>query len=87
MIVIYLNGTPRSISVGYNYDDLLGKKYEDVVELLEQRGFKNIETIEDGWNLFHKADTVKNITINGESKFTKDLVYLQDAIIKIYYYE
>ena len=86
-IVIYVNGTPKSIKVGYNSAALIGRNYKDVEDLLEQQGFKNIETIEDGWNLFHKSETIKSITINGASEFVADSVYLQDAIIKIYYYK
>ena len=42
-IIIYINGTPQKISVGYNQEDIIGQKFQDITEKLKARGFKIIK--------------------------------------------
>ncbi len=58
------------ISAG-DVDDYIGQNYKAVVEQFEEMGFKNIVTVDlkDSGITFWKDETVKSISINGDSDF------------------
>ena len=77
------------VKVSASSKELKGENYEDVIERLEDMGFYNIETeaLEDlvvGW--FDKENAVKEITIDGDSKFSEGDWFDEDADIKITYH-
>lgn len=78
---------PSAIKVGYSDDDLKGQHYQDVIELLEAKGFTNIEAREDGWNLFKDDGAVKKITIDGKDNFSSSSKFPPSVKIIIFYYE
>ncbi len=78
---------PDTIKVGVSHEDLIGQQYEDVIEILKENGFRNIEAQEDGWNLFKKSGTVKRLTINGKEYFSASDEFKENVKIIIYYYE
>ena len=78
---------PSAIKVGYSASELEGQHYQDVVKLLESKGFTNIEAREDGWNLFKKEGTVKKITIDGKDSFYDSSRFPPSVIIIIFYYK
>ena len=61
------------ISVGSS-DDYVGEKYEAVVEQFEALGFTNITTVDldDAGLAFWKADTVKSVSIGGDTSISSD---------------
>ena len=85
-VVIYYASEPISIQMELVYDDLIGQDYNDVVDLLESKGFANITTRKDNWNLFKKSETVKAILINGVEGFEPTDTYLESDKITIVYW-
>ena len=85
LVVISYVGNPLMISVGYDYLELIGLPYFEVAEKIEESGFGNIEYKSEPWNPDIESQTVVGITINGESNFTANSTYLQDAKIIIKY--
>ena len=86
-VVIYYISEPKTIQMNTSYDDLLGQDYRDVKDMLEAKGFSNIECREDGWNLFHKSETVKRIMFNGEEGFFYTDEFKENVKIVILYYK
>ena len=80
------NSDPDAIRIGISYEDLEGMHYSEVVELLEDKGFTNITTTDDGWNLFQKSGTVKSVSIDGCSEFYGFSKFLPEDLVIIYYY-
>ncbi len=74
------------IKIGLSDEEIQGQYYEDIVELLEEKGFVNIEAREDGWSLFHKSGTIKTITIDGKEDFSSHSEFSENAKIVILYY-
>ena len=76
------------VKIGTYYSDFEGEKYQAVVKELEARGFTNIETVDlddAGW-FTNKADTIKSISINGNTQFnSSDYFYLTDKIVITYH--
>ena len=87
IIEVTFNSYYIPIAVGYSYDDFEGMQYLDAKALLEEKGFTNIKTQEDGWNLFKKTGEVKSITIKGNNEFLSLDKFLKDDEIIIYYYK
>ena len=83
----WFENNPDAIRIGVSSDDIKGQKYEDIIEVLEGKGFTNIEARSDGWNLFKKSGTIKSITIDGVEEFSKSAKFDKDAKILILYYE
>ena len=77
---------PDEIKVGISSKEAKGQYYTDIVELFEKQGFVNVEARPDGRNLFHKSDTVKEITIDGEDDFSADDKFNKNAKVIIFYY-
>ncbi len=75
-----------TIKIGISAEDCEGQYYEDIIDLLENKGFSNIEAREDGRNIFHKSDTVKSIIIDGKDDFSSFSKFSKDAKIIILYY-
>ena len=77
------------VKVSASSKELKGENYEDVIERLEDMGFYNIEAealgdLVVGW--FDKENAVKEITIDGDSKFSEGAWFDEDADIKITYH-
>jgi len=85
----YFDNHDGEIKVSASSNELKGENYENVIERLEDMGFYNIETealgdLVVGW--FDKENAVKEITIDGDSKFSEGDWFDQDADIKITYH-
>ena len=78
---------PNVIEIGISNDNLDGQYYEDVIELLEGKGFTNIEVREENWSLFHKSGTVKSVIIDGKDEYYSSSKFSKDAKIIIFYYK
>ena len=86
-ILIYYCSDPQLLEIGFDHDDLIGQEYSYVLELLSDKGFSDVQSQEDGWNLFHKSKTVKKILVNGEEGFSKEDKFYENANIVILYYK
>ena len=84
-ILIHFCSEPKSIEIAISYEDLLGEKYFDVVDIFESMGFKNIETREEN-NIFKKNETVKKILFDGIEGFDTSAEYKENVKIVIVYY-
>ena len=78
---------PNAIPIGISYEEVEGQHYQDVIELLEENGFSNVEAREDDWHLFHKSGTVKSVTVNGKSTFFAFSKFSKNAKIIVFYYK
>ena len=74
------------ITIGLVYEDLLGLNYLDVLQMLENKGFCNITCRDDGWNLFHRSESVKSILIEGTEGFEENDAFYENVNIVILYY-
>ncbi len=81
------NPDPNTIKIGVSHEDCEGQYYKDIVNLLESKGFTNIEAREDGWNLLHKSETVKKVTIDGKESFAANSRFPKDVKVIIFYYK
>ena len=86
-IVLTYYAGPKQISLGISSKEIEGQPYQDIIKILEDKGFVYIEAREDGWHIFHKAGTVKSISINGIGEFEAERTFGQDARIIILYYK
>ncbi len=84
--IIKNNQDPNLIRIGISSENIKGEYYYDIEELLQEKGFINIETRADGKKLFQKNDTIKSISINGMKSFSKLKKFPKDAQIIILYY-
>lgn len=75
-------GIPRSSS------DYKRMNYEDVVHELIDTGFIRVHYAETGnkSNMFHRANTVQRVSIDGETEFDEGDQYSKVAKIVVYYY-
>lgn len=83
----WFDSNPDAIKVGISSDDIKGQYYSDIVEVLEGKGFKNIEAREDGWHLFKDSGTIKSITIDGDDDFSSSTKFDKNAKVVILYYK
>ena len=83
----WFDSNPDAIKVGISSDDIKGQYYLDIVEVLEGKGFINIEAREDGWHLFKDSGTIKSITIDGDDDFSSSTKFDKNAKVVILYYE
>ena len=61
--------------------------YVEVVDDLENAGFKNITTVDlDDASLFQKEDTVSKVTINGQDSFSKNQEFPENSEVIVYYH-
>ena len=65
-----------------------GKKYQGIIEQLEESGFVNIKTIDmDDAGLFtNKSDTIESVTIDGDSSFSSSDYFDPNSKIIISYH-
>lgn len=82
-----LNTNSDAIKIGISHKEIEGQYYEDIIELLEDKGFTNIDAREDNWSLIHKSGAVKSITIDGKDEFYSFSKFSEDANIIILYYK
>lgn len=63
-----------------------GKNYEEIVKLFEEAGFTNVKTekVKKGW--FDKEGAVKEVSINGITKFNDTASFKRNSEIIIKYY-
>ena len=76
-----------AIRVGYSDEDLEGQDYRDVVELLEKKGFTNIEARSIGSGWFVDDGEVDSVMIDGDDSFHSFERFSKDAKIIVFYYE
>ena len=82
-IVITYNTSPKSIRIGTNSEGFEGENYQMVLEALKQLGFVDIETNGTTWDYRIDSNVVTAISINGETSFSLNDSFLQDAKIII----
>ena len=77
---------PEAIKMGINSQTLLTMDYQDVEEVLREKGFTNIR-MEDSkaWFLVESGD-VWQVSIDGMKNFAKFSKFSKDDLIIIYYY-
>lgn len=78
----------KEISITFSDDDLEGKDYNVVLEMLKEAGFTNIELKSKELvyeNLYFDGE-VDYVSINGERYYSKNEKFLKDCKIIIYYY-
>lgn len=84
-ISIYVN----SIPVGTSSNDFIGQDYKTVVDKLEKQGYRYVLTNED-YDLtvedISKEGTVKKVSIDNNSHFSKRKRYREDANIVVVYH-
>ena len=79
----------QNISVSVDARDLKGKNYLDVVSILENMGFTNVQVVEQKdvtIGLIYNVGDVKSVSINGEEKFSAGDEYLSDSVIVVTYH-
>ena len=81
------NLDPSAIRLGVSYEDFEGMQCSDVCDMLEEKGFTNIITKEESWNIFKKSGEVKKVTIDGCEEYYGYSKFLPDDQIIIYYYK
>lgn len=77
------------VQIGYSSDEFEDMNYEYAVEILETKGFSNIETIDlndlvTGW--LEADGEIEKITINGDEEFSSDSYFDKDSKIVITYH-
>lgn len=76
------------VQIGTYWKDFQGQNYETVVNELKARGFTNIETydLDDAGWLKNKENTIKSVSVNGETQFYGyDYFNLTDKIVLTYH--
>ena len=66
-----------------------GDDYQDVVVELEKMGFSNIETVPLGdlkKGIIHEDGHVKEVSINGNTKFKEGEIFDIDAVVIVSYH-
>lgn len=73
------------IQIGISSSDMEGKKYQGIIEQLEEIGFVNIKTIDmDDAGIFtNRSDTIERVTIDGTSSFSASEYFNPDSKIII----
>ena len=77
------------IDAPFDSDDCSDYTKSEMVDLLSEAGFENIDTekVKGSAGFFSSKHTVEHVTIDGESEFTKKDSFIETADIVIYYYE
>lgn len=79
----------ETIPVPVSAEDLKGSNYADVIKILQDAGFKDIELIEDAdliFGLLKQEGEVGDVSINGKLNFENNEYFPKDAKIKISYH-
>lgn len=76
-----------AIRLGVSYEDFEGMQCSDVSDLLKEKGFTNIITKEESWNIFKKSGEVEKVTIDGCDEYYGYSKFSPDDQIIIYYYK
>ena len=86
----YLKDNPNAVQISYDASDLKGMNYDDVKEVLENKGFTNIKLAPSkNLNVFgslYEDGEVYEINIDGEDSFYKEQYFLKDSLIIIKYF-
>ena len=85
----YVESTDGKIAVSYSNKEFEGKSYEDVVDMLKERGFTNINLRKEadlinGW--INKEGSVKEVKFAGNSDYSKEDRFFPDVKITIVYH-
>lgn len=78
------NSSARSI--GKDSDDFYHENYDDMVEFLKDRGFRNIVTKAERKGLLDTEGAIKSISVAGHTEFSEDDEFNLDTKIIIHYY-
>ena len=85
-----LKDNPNAIQIGYDTSDLEGMNYDDVKEILGNKGFINIKLAPSkNLNIFlhlYEDGEVYEINIDGENSFYKEQYFLKDSVVVIKYF-
>ena len=81
------NSDRDAIRMGVTSSNLLYTQYDDVVEILEEKGFTNIKTIESNGYFFTTTGETYKISIDGCENFYEYSKFSPDDLIIIYYYK
>lgn len=76
-----------AIRMGVTSQNLLYTQYDDVVEILEEKGFTNIKTIESSGYFFTTTGETYKISIDGCENFYEYSKFCPDDLVLIYYYK
>ncbi len=77
------------IKISFSADEIIGDNYNSIVKILKNDGFENIELIKADdliVGVISKENTVKSISVNGDSDFSEGTWFPKDAIITITYH-
>ena len=85
----YVESTDGKIAVSYSKKEFEGKFYEDVVDMLKEKGFTNINLRKEadlinGW--VNKEGSVKEVIFAGNSDYSKEDRFFPDVKITIVYH-
>ncbi len=85
VVVKIIYHSENSHYMPFDSKELDGKNYEDIVTQLKDEGFTNIKTkaFEDNGK---EKDSVKSVSVNGETEFDDYTSYIADAKIVVTYY-
>lgn len=73
-------------SIGKDHDDFYHENYDDMVEFLKSRGFRNVVTKPERKGLLDTEGAIKGISVAGSTKFSEDDEFDVDTKILIRYY-
>ena len=74
------------ISIGKEADECTGEQYDDIVEYLKARGFRNVLLKPERKGLLDTDGAIKGISVAGNTEFSEDDEFSIDAKIIIRYY-
>ena len=77
------------IKIDTNNTALSGENYKDVENILSDKGFTNVETVEmeKKAGLFKDPGEVDRVVIGGSTDYSNDSYFDPDVSVKIYYYK
>ena len=81
------NPDPEAIKIGVTSQDFVLSNYEDVAELLADKGFTNIKTMQVQGYFFTTSGNISKISIDGMENFCTFSKFSPDAPIIINYYK
>lgn len=81
------NSDPEAIRIGIGSETLVTMNYEDVEEILREKGFTNIRLDNSKGGLFKKSGEVWQISIDGVQSFFNFSKFSKDDLIIIFYYK
>lgn len=79
----------KNVAIGMDTSDVIGKKYDDVVKIFEDKGFLNITLVQEDdlvLGLVKKNGEISKITIGGDENFKAHETVGIDEEICIYYH-